>query len=738
MSWFDATGFANLAKSALKGAQKTIDKALDIKEEEPKVIQSQTDETSDFFAAWGLQNEEETNKHDGNSQKQNSSSIWGSFTGSFFEPPRIIENNARKIVKHSKSLQSTAKQDEQQCEMVSSTSVPEKLVTKDIKPMITKDESVHIRNEEESSIISESVNLNRNISQEFNDKSASESYTSSEQLSVDDIAFTKKNITKSASLDLEQVYYTPITDNIDNDSATSSAEEEGEHQNELTLESSDTNQTSSLTNVSHIIPNPVSSESDKKSLESVEILGSQSNTDCTTTPESDLNSVTNSLSPSLIGIKVNSESVEILPDSLVTSPSSVEVLGDWKSDSSPYLSPIDPKNSESSPVLEIDECATPCVDCTDLLLQPPSRDQFAEASSSDISPYESPMEEVKTLNTNSYPYSVDSTPSPNVFSSLDTSKPSSQIMIDSSKTSPESVEVIPDADELDEVSLAEDSYTSASEGTIMTVLEPSQQLDAVKNKVELADMNVNISTRMHDSCPDDRQTLAKACIENKLNLSLDSLKEKHNLHLTLEPITTQPIRKLDHQLEGVNEKPNISTFSQLMGTTIEPPDPDNDTQIENVENTKMIESNTDQYLVSTDSSGEGTLLESSLEDNATLICTNNSPKILETPLTASSYVKTMLADAMVEKGEIIDMETHCTEVPRENSPISSERYISRFICVLFKLNASDIYFFYSRSDLVKIGSDQASGHTSGDELETTTSSDIEIISRYNNIVYFCL
>lgn len=33
MSWFDATGFANLAKSALKEAQKTIDKALDIKEE---------------------------------------------------------------------------------------------------------------------------------------------------------------------------------------------------------------------------------------------------------------------------------------------------------------------------------------------------------------------------------------------------------------------------------------------------------------------------------------------------------------------------------------------------------------------------------------------------------------------------------------------------------------------------------------------------------------------------------
>lgn len=34
MSWFDATGIASLAKSALKEAQKTIDKALDIKEDD--------------------------------------------------------------------------------------------------------------------------------------------------------------------------------------------------------------------------------------------------------------------------------------------------------------------------------------------------------------------------------------------------------------------------------------------------------------------------------------------------------------------------------------------------------------------------------------------------------------------------------------------------------------------------------------------------------------------------------
>lgn len=670
MSWFDATGFANLAKSALKGAQKTIDKALDIKEEEPKVIQSHTDESSDFFASWGLQNEQEANKRDGNPQKQpNASSIWGSFTGSFFEPPKIVDGNGCKTVKHSKSLQSTTSQDEQQHSMVSSTSAPEKLATKDSKPTIAKSESVHKEDEEEStSAINESVNINRSMSKESNDKTVSESCVLSEQSSLDNVVSisTDKIVTKSDSLDLEQVYYAPMVDNTDSDSTTSTDGDEKGQYDEVASESNDTNHTSSSTNVFHKVPN-VSSESDKKSFESVEILGSQSNTDCTTTPDSDPNSVTNSLSPSVVGIKVNSESVEILPDSLVTSPSSVEILGDWKSDSSPYLSPIESKNLESSPVLDGDECATPCVDCTDTL-QPPCRNQFAEASSSDISPYESPMEEVKMLNISPYPYSVDSTPSPNAFSSLDTNKSSSHTA-DSSKISPESVEVIPDMDEPDEVSLAEDSYTSASEGTIMTVVEPLQQLDTVKNKIELADTNVKIPTKMHDSCPDDRQMSAKTCTESKLNLSLDSLKEKHNLHLTLEPITTQPIRKLDH-LEGVNEKPDVSTFSQLMSTTIEPPDPDS--QVENMEETNMIDSNTDQYLISTDSSREGTLIESSSEDNATLICTNDS-KVLETPLTTSSYVKTMLADAMVEKSEI-DMETHCTEVPRENSPISSERY----------------------------------------------------------------
>lgn len=672
MSWFDATGFANLAKSALKEAQKTIDKALDIKEEEPKVIQSPTVETSDFFASWGLQNEEESNKHDSILQKQQStSSIWGSFTGSFFESPKITDGSTWKSVKHSKSLQNATGQDEQQPKLVSSTSASDEL-TKETKPATV--ESVCSRSGANSGTVDTPVNINLSVSKESNDTTVLESCTSLEQLSADSIVPScaiEKQVAKGTSLDLEQVYRASPRTSIDDDSTTSSDDEREEQCVNKALESNDADKASSP-NVFHKVP-AVSSESDKKSLESVEILGSESNTDCTTTPESDLNSVSNSLSASVVGIKLNSESVEILPDSLVTSPSSVEVLGDWKSDSSPYLSPIDPKHSES-PVLEGDECPTPCVECNDTLQLP--RDHFAEPSSSDISPYESPMEEAKTLNVNtSYPCSIaDSTPSPNAFSNLDTSK-NSYSFTDNSKTSPESVEVIPDVDEPDEASMAEDSYTSASEGTVMTMVEPFPQLDAVKNKMELVD--AKISARMHDSCPDDKQMTTRSCTESKLNLSLDSLKEKHNLHLMIEPITTQPIRKLDY-LEGVNEKPDVSTFSELMNTTIEPPDPDSYPQVENATDTTIIESSTDQYLISTDSSREGTLVESSSEENATLLCTSDS-KVLEAPLTASSYVKTMLADAMVEKGELVDAEQHCADMPRENSPISSERYTFRRI-----------------------------------------------------------
>lgn len=80
MSWFnqfDASGFASLAKTALKEAQKTIDKALDIKDE---------DDGDDV----PQESEALKDADDQDSQQKISklgSSLWSSFTNTVFETP---------------------------------------------------------------------------------------------------------------------------------------------------------------------------------------------------------------------------------------------------------------------------------------------------------------------------------------------------------------------------------------------------------------------------------------------------------------------------------------------------------------------------------------------------------------------------------------------------------------------------------------------------------------------------
>lgn len=49
MNWFDATGLVTVAKSTLKGAQKAIDKALDIKEEEDDSLDKNTASSESSF-----------------------------------------------------------------------------------------------------------------------------------------------------------------------------------------------------------------------------------------------------------------------------------------------------------------------------------------------------------------------------------------------------------------------------------------------------------------------------------------------------------------------------------------------------------------------------------------------------------------------------------------------------------------------------------------------------------------
>lgn len=101
MSWFDASGLASIAKSALKEAQKTIDKALDIKDSDVSGTPTNTpiDINDDFFGTWGLtqsghvkdsksEDAENVVTTSPNRGSKVSASLWGSFAGSFFEAPK--------------------------------------------------------------------------------------------------------------------------------------------------------------------------------------------------------------------------------------------------------------------------------------------------------------------------------------------------------------------------------------------------------------------------------------------------------------------------------------------------------------------------------------------------------------------------------------------------------------------------------------------------------------------------
>ncbi|XP_018578228.1 TATA element modulatory factor-like isoform X3 [Anoplophora glabripennis] len=272
------------------------------------------------------------------------------------------------------------------------------------------------------------------------------------------------------------------------------------------------------------------------------------------------------------------------------------------------------------------------------------------------------------------------------------------------KISPESVEVIPE--DQDENSIAEDtmSYTSISESTSATVLDsafnlhlkPQKMLKDTFNRpdtmIEGGSADLTLSPEKNYSFPD----------------AITRAPSRTNMHLPLAQVNqllidTQPHSNKD-DITNILQKTNI----------IDIPQDDN-----------IVSSGSETQLdVSTD---EGSQSDKTVIANDNIMESSSDTSTTTETSSHSAFLKNMLADAMAEKNEELENSYNTVDLsgsvgiiesisisqldmpPRENSPISSE----------------------SRSDLVKIGSDYTSGHTSGDELETTTSSDIEIISSPN-------
>ncbi|XP_061714846.1 TATA element modulatory factor [Cydia pomonella] len=280
MNWFDTSGLTSLAKTALKEAQKTLDKALDIQDESgeeeeagastsqmkssPGESETTPKDNSDFFASWGLtvsaEGPQDTNEQTvvTESPSKGSQSLWGSFAGSFFE---------------------------------------------------------HQKNSEiDTAIVQPPKAKSMNVINDSKYGSATDLFSKSQLVMSDESEFDVKK----------------VKDDVKTDERRNSS-----RSNRLSLVSS------------------------RNSSDSVEVL-SQS---LKTTPDSEAASVHSISHSSSVGQKLNSESVEILPDSLV-SPSSIECLGfdsyssDKNSSTSSNLSPGELSDKKSTPVDRTEKAET--------------------------------------------------------------------------------------------------------------------------------------------------------------------------------------------------------------------------------------------------------------------------------------------------------------------------------------------------------------------------------------------
>ncbi|XP_032520865.2 TATA element modulatory factor isoform X2 [Danaus plexippus] len=487
MNWFDASGLTSLAKSALKEAQKTIDKALDIDDdssedqEEPTGTSTSKStptrsmnekDNSDFFSSWGLTVSAESERENPiqeqpvvtmSPSKSNSQSLWGSFAGSFFEQTK---SESETIVRPPKA---------------------------------------------------KSMNL---ISDKYDSQ---DDLFSSSQLVMSDggeSGNVKKEVPKSED-----------------------------------------RRDSTMSNV-------LSFMSSRNSSDSVEVL-SQS---LKSSPESEAASchtISNSHSSS-VGVKHNSESVEILPDSLV-SPSSIECLGfdsyasDKNSSNSSNLSPGETSDKKSTPVGE--------------------RTERAETA--------------------------------------------------------DSVSLVADDDE-DTM-----SYNSISECTAPTVLDTD------------------------DNSMNPFPKLARS--------EFKKTNERDLVYLE------QPLAS--HKMQLSENSSNDGSWSDRTLNA------DNESVIleKSIEEQKKY-------------SQEDVLIDK-LSDSSSFYNVNVTSDLLQSESSAFVNVEKQQCSHSTSN----DSSQRDTSVKERTSPVSSD----------------------SKSDLVKIGSDQTSGHTSGDELETATSSDIEIIPSPN-------
>jgi len=96
MSWFDTSKLANIANKAMKEAQKTLDTALDIQNEEGG---GEVEDKASAWNSWKIIKSDSDSKLS-DKMDPNSASMWGSFSGSFFEAGSVGQGVQVETVSH--------------------------------------------------------------------------------------------------------------------------------------------------------------------------------------------------------------------------------------------------------------------------------------------------------------------------------------------------------------------------------------------------------------------------------------------------------------------------------------------------------------------------------------------------------------------------------------------------------------------------------------------------------------
>lgn len=772
MSWFDTAGFTSLAKSALKEAQRTIDKALDIEEDSENVVPATTisspgqkgiseklkEESENFFASFGLDKKKSpltpanspvdssagtTPVQDG--RKTSSAmvgSLWGSFTGSFFENTLIGKQQSEDIPGSTSEKDVVATQPPR-----SSTSLPSLKLAK--SPVSTQPRTSSLEEQRgaqqsevgdsdeqkstddgegsrqewgwgwESSIMvmsGEQQQLEGEFGTSQAELEAREDSLADDSIDVEGFARSRLVVgsvdSDSGGLMRQESQGSLCGRSVDLDVPSSISEDVFDGSTESHRSSglergcdqgSECSEAPRRSSLSHIIrpencdqkASMSRGNSEVDTPDSIVVLtsdGSSPEGDSSrlSTGSTDRSKLTVSLHPEKITSPISSpESIEVLgSSSLVTSPSSIEVLsGVSSSDSSPThqdscsntltqdLSPTPSHIVSTQPTLQTsNKHAVEAPALSSALIQEKVQQEIRGTDKSSIDRKEWESKGSAEESTTSQGQAVVKQPTHReteepVCSSKEAASP--KVLAESSPGIREADSNSRASSSLTEDTSASESIHSTSTSSTHTVLDAS-----------LIAHDAQVPSESGESAPPEGGNLSAVLDGNiaadettKCDSEASAEERKGVVAATSGAVSTADV--VAEGMEGNIGGASLDMSVESGGSS--------DTITASVDSTQMLWSSRSHI-----SGSEQEQIESSV--------------IQDSGMTGSggSVVRCLLEEAMGDE----EATSGASSPPeREHSPSSSER-----------------------SEALKVGSGHTSGHSSGDEIETTTSSDIEVIS----------